>query len=230
MTKTIAIMAAGKGTRMLPLTKDLPKPLILINGKPFLHHLLTNVKKAGYEDIIVIVGYLKEKVEEFLVKGGWDVKVIEQTEILGSGSAVKLLKDEVEGDFVVINGDNLFSVEDLEILREKDNSFEMLTMETKNPEKYGVLVVDGDKLIKLVEKPKEFMSNLINLGAYHFTQDIFGVLDNIKKTERGEYEIVDAISLLAKENRVKILKIEGNWLDLGCPEDIPKLENFLKGK
>ncbi|MCK5107406.1 MAG: NTP transferase domain-containing protein, partial [Nanoarchaeota archaeon] len=110
MTKTIAIMAAGKGTRMLPLTKEVPKPMILLNGKPFLHYLLTNVKEAGYEEIIVIVGYLKELIEEFLVINGWDVKVIEQTEILGSGSAIKLLKGEIEGDFVAINGDNLFSV------------------------------------------------------------------------------------------------------------------------
>ncbi|MCK5108046.1 MAG: hypothetical protein KAQ83_04935, partial [Nanoarchaeota archaeon] len=149
------------------------------------------------------------------------------TEILGSGSAIKLLKGEIEGDFVAINGDNLFSVKDLKLLREVEGSYGMLTMETNTPEKYGVLVVKDDKLVKIVEKPKEFVGNLINLGAYHFTPEIFTFLDQIKKTERGEYEVVDALSLIAKTNNVRVLKIKGDWLDLGCKEDIPKLESFL---
>ena len=88
MTETIAIMAAGKGTRMGPITNKIPKPMIEINGRPFLHYLLTNIKKAGYKDIIVIVGYLKEKIERYLLEEGFDVRVIEQKEINGSGSAI----------------------------------------------------------------------------------------------------------------------------------------------
>jgi bifunctional UDP-N-acetylglucosamine pyrophosphorylase/glucosamine-1-phosphate N-acetyltransferase len=229
MTKTIAIMAAGKGTRMLPLTKDIPKPMILLNGKPFLHYLLKNVKEAGYEDIIVIVGYLKEKIEEFLIKNKWDVRVIEQKEILGSGNAIQLLKEEVKEDFVVINGDNLFSANDLKNLADEEPTT-MLSISVQDPEKYGVLVVSEDNLLKIIEKPQEFIGNQINVGAYHFNQEIFDVLEKIDKSERGEYEIVDALSMIAKHDKVKVLKIKDYWMDLGCKEDIPKLEDFLRNQ
>jgi UDP-N-acetylglucosamine diphosphorylase / glucose-1-phosphate thymidylyltransferase / UDP-N-acetylgalactosamine diphosphorylase / glucosamine-1-phosphate N-acetyltransferase / galactosamine-1-phosphate N-acetyltransferase len=226
MTKTIAIMCAGKGTRMLPLTKEVPKPLININNKPFLEYLLNNVKEADYSHIILIVGHLKEKIQEFIHDKNLNVKIVEQKEIKGSGSAIKLLKEHIKEDFVVINGDNLFSVEDLKNIR-KQESCTLLAKETKTPEKYGVLVVEDNKLIKIVEKPKEYVGNLINIGAYYFTQEIFSALDKIKLSERGEYEIVDAISLLAQEKKVDVLKIKDYWLDLGCIEDIPEVESFL---
>jgi bifunctional UDP-N-acetylglucosamine pyrophosphorylase/glucosamine-1-phosphate N-acetyltransferase len=230
MTKTIAIMAAGKGTRMRPITDKVPKPMIEINGRPFLHYLLTNIKKAGYTDIIVIVGYLKEKIEKYLFDKALDVRVIEQKKIKGSGSAIKLLKECINGDFVVVNGDNLFSPEDLSLLRKKDGKFCMLAKKVKNPEKYGVLVVNEDKLSRIVEKPKHFLGDLINVGAYHFTPKIFDFLDKVRVSERGEYEIVDALTLAAKENKVKVLKLKDYWLDLGCPEDIEKIERFLNDK
>jgi L-threonylcarbamoyladenylate synthase len=98
----------------------------------------------------------------------------------------------------------------------------------KNPEKYGVLVENNGFLKKVVEKPKEFVGNLINTGLYKFTPEIFSKLPKIKKSPRGEYEITDAINLLAKEKKVKIQKIKDFWLDFGNPADIIKISYFLK--
>jgi len=99
----------------------------------------------------------------------------------------------------------------------------------ENPEKYGVLIRDGeDFLEEIIEKPKEFVGDLINAGLYKFTPEVFEKLLQIKKSARGEYEITDTISLLAKEKKVKIKEIKDFWLDFGNPEDIKKVSDFIK--
>jgi bifunctional UDP-N-acetylglucosamine pyrophosphorylase/glucosamine-1-phosphate N-acetyltransferase len=98
-----------------------------------------------------------------------------------------------------------------------------------HPEKYGVLIEDGDDFLEeIIEKPKEFVGNLINAGLYKFTNDVFEKISKIKKSSRGEYEITDVISLLAKEKKVKIKKIKDCWHDFGNPEDVEKLSKFLE--
>ena len=98
-----------------------------------------------------------------------------------------------------------------------------------HPEKYGVLIEDGDDFLeKIIEKPKEFVGDLVNTSLYKFTPDIFEKVFQIEKSPRGEYEITDAISLLAKEKKVKIKKIDNFWMDFGRPEDVEKLSKFLE--
>jgi dTDP-glucose pyrophosphorylase len=93
--------------------------------------------------------------------------------------------------------------------------------------KYGVLITENNKLIKIIEKPPEFVGNIINVGLYKFTKDIWPALDKIKLSERGEYEITDALSLLAIEKKVDVLTLKDYWLDFGSREDIPIVEAFL---
>lgn len=224
------ILAAGKGVRMLPLTEDTHKVLIEINGKPFLYYLLTNLKEAGYNDFAIIVGYKKEMFPAFLEKYNFKAELIEQKEQLGTGHAVMQAREFCgDEEFVALNGDSLFSVEDLAALNKQDNFNYIIGKQMKGDvSKYGVLVTEGDKLVKLVEKPKEFVGNVVNIGLYKFTSGIWKALDNIKLSERGEYELVDAVTTLAREGRVKASKLKDYWLDLGCKEDIPKIAEFLK--
>ena len=97
-----------------------------------------------------------------------------------------------------------------------------------DPSKYGVFLVVGETLTKIIEKPKEFVGNMTNIGLYKFTPDIWKALDHIQLSPRGEYELTDAISLLAQHEKVKVLRLKNYWLDLGCKEDIPKVEEFIK--
>jgi len=223
------IMAAGKGTRMLPLTEKIPKVLVEINGKPFLYYILENLKKAGFDEFGIIVGYKKEQLPEFLEKYGFKAELIEQTEQKGTGDAVmqarNFTKDE---NFVVLGGDNLWSPEDLKNIAVDDQINYIAGYEVKNPEKYGVLVVKDDELIEIKEKPTKFVGNLINTGLYKFTPEIYKALEKIKESERKEYELTDAISLLAKQKKVKILKVKDYWIDLGSKEDIPKVEEEIR--
>ena len=227
----VVILAAGKGTRMLPLTETVPKVLVEVNGKPFLHYIIENLKKAGFNEFGIIVGYMKEKVAEFLKNNQIEATLIEQKRHLGTADAVKRAKDFCGNEnFIVLGGDNLFAVEDLQGINNNDDFCYVVGKEIEDPSKYGVLVVENDKLVRIIEKPKEFVGNMINLGLYKFTSDIWPALDNISLSERGEYELTDALTTLADESKVKVKSMSGYWFDLGCKEDIPKIESFLNNR
>ena len=224
------IMAAGKGTRMLPLTETIPKVLIEINGKPFLHYVIENLKKAGFNEFGIIAGYLKEKIEQFTKDNNINATIIEQKDQLGTGHAVMQAKDFCKDEnFIVLSGDSLVSTEDLKAINNQDEFCYAVGKEMQGDvSKYGIFVIDEDKLVKIEEKPKTPPSNIINIGLYKFTKDIWPALDKIELSERGEYELTDAITILAKQGKVKALKLKDYWLDLGSKEDIPKVEEFLK--
>jgi len=241
MVKKVVIAAAGQGTRMLELSKNKSKHLIEVNNRPFLAYLLDNIYKAGYREIILVVGFMGGMIEDFVKnyiedKKDLDIKVVSQFEILGPrekeyGTAcpIKCVKDLIKDEnFISLCGDNFYTVEDLKTMNIDDNFCYVAGLEHGCPEKFGVLIEDGgDFLEKIIEKPKEFVGNLINTSLYKFTPDIFEKVFQIEKSSRGEYEITDAISILAKERRVKIKKIKDFWMDFGKPEDVEKFSKFL---
>lgn len=224
---------------MLHLSKDKPKHLIEIKGKPFLYYLLDNLKQAGFEEIIMVVGYKKEFMEDFLKKynGQFKITLVNQFDILGEdryGTACPLecVKDKLIGEsFLAVYGDNLYSVEDLKRFNIDDNYCYIAGLPHEQPENYGVLAVDGKGILKeIVEKPSEPVGNLINTGLYKFTSEVFDYLDKIELSPRGEYELTDVINLLAKQGKVKALDLKGQWLDFGRPEDVRKVEDYLNAQ
>ena len=222
------VLAAGKGTRFGDLAKNIPKVLIKIGKKPFLDFVLRDLKKAGFKDIGIVVGYKKEMMKEYLKDK--KVTIIEQGEPLGTGHAISKVKDFVGNEpFLVIMGDNLYSPEDLKELS-KEKNIVIAAKEVDDPSRYGVLVTKGKKLKKIVEKPKDPPTNLVNTGLYVFTKEIFDEIKKLKKSERGEYEITDALTNLAKKNLVNVYVIKDYWVDFGKPEDIPIVHSFLKKK
>jgi len=230
----VVIAAAGKGTRMLSLTKYRPKHLIKIRRKPFLFYLLDNLLKAGYKKLILVVGYRGEKMIEFLKEFKYEVTVVNQFEILkekeyGTACPLKCVKDIVgKENFVMVYGDNLYSVKDLKAFNIRDKYNYVAGFFHKHPGKYGVLISEDSFLKKIIEKPKKYVGNLINTGLYKFTPEVFNKLSEIRLPPRGEYELTDIVNLLAKEKKVKIRKIQDYWLDFGNPADIIKISKFLK--
>ncbi len=221
-------MCGGKGTRMLPLTENIPKVLIPINNRPFLYYLLKDLQKAGFNEFGIIVGYKKEKIIQFCEEYNFNATFIEQTELLGTGDAVKRAKDFTGNEqFLVCGGDNLWSVDDFKQLNTNDEFTYVSGYKVSNPELYGVLSTDGDFLTSIVEKPKEFVGDLISTGLYKFTPEIYDALDKIELSPRGEYELTDAIAILADQRKVKVLKLQGYWKDLGKLDDIPTMEKFI---
>ena len=239
MIKKVVIAAAGRGSRMLNLSKNKPKHLIEVCGNPFLFYLLNNLLEAGYEELILVVGYKNEKIKEFLktFKHKDKVTLINQFDVLGKeeyGTAcvLRCLKGIISNEsFLTVYGDNLYSIEDLKSFNNINHDYSYVAgFHHEHPERYGVLKEENGFLGKIIEKPQHDVGNLINVGLYSFTSEIFEKVGKIQKSERGEYELTDAINLLAEEKKVKIKRIQNNWLDFGNPSDIVLVSDFLKNK
>ena len=247
MINKIVVMAAGKGTRMKELSKDIPKHLLPVSGKPFLYYPLNNIKKAGFTEIILVVGYLKDKMQEFVeeYKNQFNIKLVDQYQIVGTekvGTAVPVecAKDYTKDEnFVVINGDDIYATQDLAAMRNLDDEFCYVSgLRHKEPEHYGLLKIDDDFLEQIIEKPVpgvDFdrdnpLDSLINIGLYKFTPEIFEAIKKINISPRGEYEITDALTLLAQEKKVKVHVMKSYWHNFTRKEDITKMEKLIENK
>jgi L-threonylcarbamoyladenylate synthase len=244
--KKVVIAAAGEGTRMLHLTANKSKHLIKVKKRPFLAYLLDNLFLAGYRELVLVVGYKEELIKKFLCRyspplksltsSQYSIKMVSQYEILGPkekiyGTACPLMvvKNIIKkSPFIYLCGDNLYSVDDLKLMRNGGKYSYVAGISKKDPEKYGVLIEENGFLKEIKEKPKEFVGNLVNTGLYKFTSEVFDKLDRIKKSPRGEYEITDVINLLARQKKVKVSIIKDFWMDFGNPADIIQLSVFLK--
>ncbi len=220
------ILAAGEGTRMRPLTANLPKPLLPVAGKPFLRHTLEAVRHAGVTDVTILIGWQGHRVREAFGRGegtGLTIEYEEQAERLGTAHAIGQLRKHVDGTFLSINGDVVVSgdaLKDLVDYHAKVGGPVMGLAEVPDPRPFGVVEVDDGRVRGLEEKPRAPKSHLINAGIYVFEPDIFGLIDKTPKSPRGEYEITDTIrSLLAKRD-VYGFRLPGEWLDVGRPWDL----------
>ena len=244
MLNKIVVLAAGKGTRMLELGKEKPKGLINIGHKPFLYYHFNHIKQAGFKQIIVVVGYKKERMEKFTSQYGneFNLKLVEQFKVVGDekyGTACPVeAVEKIVGqeNFVVVNGDEFLSINDFKRARELDDNFCYISAyKQKMSEVFGVFKTDGEYLIEITEKPKAGIDFdpknppdiLTNAGLYKFTPEIFEAVKKIGESPRGEYELTDAITALAKQRKVKLLPIQDYWLTFSRPGDIKKMEEFL---
>jgi len=224
--KQVVILCAGKGTRLAPLTDGIPKSLVDVNGKSILEHKLSLLDGLVGE-VILVVGHLGEKIKEKIKDnyGGLKIKYVEQKEILGSGHAVLQTKELLKGEFIVLNGDDFYSKEDLKnLLNEK---FAISGFELEDPRNFGVLELDSEgNLVEVEEKPENPKSNLVNIGAYAFDVSIFE--KELEKSPRGDYEIIDYLNYLVdKGEKIKVLKTI-SWLPVNNLKELEIAKKNLK--
>ena len=222
------ILHGGHGTRLRPLTHTGPKQLLPIANKPMSQYALEDLKKAGITDIAIIIGDVyPEKVKEYYGTGekfGVNITYVYQDKPKGISHAISLCKDFVNQDkFVVYLGDNVLR-KDLVSYTEKFSSSNsdalILLCEVEDPSRFGVAQLDNSKIKKITEKPKDSPSNLAVIGIYFLTSKIFGIIDNLKPSSRGELEITDALQMLLSVGIVDYDTVTGWWKDTGTPEDI----------
>ena len=214
------LMVAGKSTRTYPLTLTRPKPLLPIMNRPLIRHSLDQLVGL-FDEVILITGYRKEMIEAELGSNYRGMRIVyqEQKEQLGTGHAVLQAKPHIRDKFVAMNGDDLFSHVDLQELVSFD--YAALAKRVEHPELYGVFSVDGHNRVKtLVEKPKEFIGDLVNIGCYVLHADFFDELENTPLSERGEIEITSAIASVALKQDVYVLPIRDFWLPTGFAWDL----------
>ncbi|ODS38588.1 MAG: hypothetical protein A7316_07735 [Candidatus Altiarchaeales archaeon WOR_SM1_86-2] len=217
------ILAAGEGTRLMPLTITRPKPMLTIAGKPILQWNLESLPR-DFRKAVLVVGYKKEKVIDHFGSefNGLQIDYVEQKEHLGTAHAISVVEDHVKGDFLVINGDLLVSREFINDLlsNHKPNSESLSLVEVEDASQFGIVELKGDKVQGIKEKPKKPKSNMANAGVYIFNEKIFDAIKQIEKSKRLEYEITDAIDILIREGRVHGFKCRGHWMDIGRPWDL----------
>jgi len=229
------ILSGGTGTRLRPLTYTNAKQLLPLANKPIIFHIIEKIAKTGINKIGIIVGDSHEEVKRTVGNGErWNVDIcyIHQPLPLGLAHAVKTASDFIKDeDFLMILGDNVFNMP-LDTLIDnfhinKANST-LLLHKVENPSQYGVAVVDKDHIIKLAEKPKEFISDLIITGVYIFDKSIFPAIDNTKPSLRGELEITDAIEeLLHTGGNITYEILHGWWKDTGRLKDMLEANSFI---
>jgi len=221
--KTALILAAGEGTRMMPLTATKPKPLLPVAGRPMIEWTIESLKKAGITDIYVLVGSNEGKLRAAL---GNKVKFIKQEKREGTASAVGCAAGVINEPFLCMNGDlvvdeSLFSG----VVKAYGNGgANVITVtQASQPEHFGVIELDkGGKVISIEEKPQKPKGNYINAGVYVFEPGIFELIKKTKKSPRGEYEITDTLKMAGARGFV----YSGYWLDVGKPWDMLDANEF----
>lgn len=230
------VLAAGEGTRLRPLTSNIPKPLLLVAGRPFLSHVLDALSSQGVKDIVILVGWKANKIKEYYGDGsrmGLRISYLEQKERMGTAHAIGCADGTIDEPFVCVNGDVVIFESDLqrvlESYKEKGTTV-MGAVEVPDPERFGVIEEQDGMLKRIHEKPKVPPTNLINAGVFVFTPEIFERIRETPKSPRGEYEITDTLNALAADGKVAVQPLKEGWIDVGRPWDLLKANEILMAR
>ncbi len=222
------ILAGGEGSRLRPITHTNAKQLIPIAGAPILFHALEAIRDAGIIEVGIVIGQTGDEIRTAVGDGstwGLSVSYIPQDAPLGLAHAVMTARDFVAGQpFLMYLGDNVL----LEGLKRFVDEFERTRPDAQiflarvpEPERFGVAVLDGDRVVRLVEKPTSFVSDLALVGVYLFDDSILEAADTLEPSARGEYEITEAIQWLIDHGKiVRAEMVSAWWKDTGRPADL----------
>lgn len=224
--KQAVILAAGKGERLHPLTGLRPKVMLPVANKPLLQYVVEALAANGITDIIVVVGYRREQVQDSLGGGeelGVRIRYIEQAHQLGTADALWSARDVVDDDFLVLPGDNLISAETIQPLLTADREA-MLVKETGSPFHYGMVVEENGWAVEIVEKPGDPISRWVNTGNYRLSRDVLAYLPN-------QVDLPTALQQrINDEHMIQVKPTGGVWLDANYPSDLLDLNDWaLRG-
>lgn len=229
------IPAAGKGTRLRPLTANRPKVMVEIAGEPLLTHVFRTLLDTGIEEFVVIVGYELDAIishygEEFR---GVPITYVHQREQRGLAHAVLQAAPHIDGQFVVLNGDNVFGGDLSRIVeraRETDSDAVLLveSVSREAARQTGVVETADGRVTGLVEKPADPPSRLVTTGLYVLPEEIFTACRLLRPSDRGENELTAAVDVLVRAGAtVDAVRYEGTRVNVNTPADIDRAEELL---
>ncbi|GAA0297204.1 UTP--glucose-1-phosphate uridylyltransferase AglF [Halarchaeum salinum] len=230
------VLAAGEGTRLRPLTEEKPKGMVEVAGKPILTHCFERLVELGADKLAVVVGYRKQDIishygDEF---EGVPITYAHQREQNGLAHALLCAEEHIDDDFMLMLGDNIFDANLEDVVRRQredraDAAFLVEEVPMEEASRYGVCDTNEyGEITDVIEKPDDPPSNLVMTGFYTFTPAIFHACHLVQPSDRGEYELSDAIDLLIESGRtIDAIGLEGWRIDIGYPEDRDEAERRL---
>jgi glucose-1-phosphate thymidylyltransferase len=229
------VLSGGEGSRLRPITHTQAKQLIPIAGTPILFHALEAIRATGIVEVGVVVGATADEVMAAVGDGsrwGLTVTYIPQEAPLGLAHAVLTARDFVAGQpFLMYLGDNVLPeglTAFVEGFERTGPEAQIFLARVPEPERFGVVVLDGERVVRLVEKPREFVSDLALVGVYLFRDSILEACESLEPSWRGEYEITEAIQWLVDHGRaVRAEMVSGWWKDTGKPEDLLEANRMM---
>jgi glucose-1-phosphate thymidylyltransferase len=228
------VPAAGRGSRLRPLTDDRPKGLLEVAGTPLLTRVFDALAPQASE-YVVVVGYRGDQIRDQYGEayGGVPITYVEQPELRGLADAVRRTEPLVDGSFLQLNGDNVLSggvAEVVETHRRIGADATVLTerVSRERATRGGVVVVEDGTPVRFLEKPTDPPSRLATTGCFAFSPRIFEAIDAIEPSDRGEYELPDAIEWLATHDGVvRTVRLDGWRVNVNTREDIERAERRL---
>ena len=229
------VLSGGEGSRLRPITHTNAKQLIPIAGTPILFHALASIREAGITEVGIVVGSTADEVRAAVGDGsrwGLQVTYIPQEAPLGLAHAVMTARDFVAGrPFLMYLGDNVLPEGLTRFVQEFERTgpdAQIFLARVPEPERFGVVVLDGERVVRLVEKPRAFVSDLALVGVYLFRDSVLEACDSLEPSWRGEYEITEAIQWLVDHGRtVRAEMVSGWWKDTGKPEDLLEANRMM---
>lgn len=227
--KKAVILAAGRGTRMGDMTSEIPKPMLLVHGRPILEHVLEGLSSAGVERFLVVVGYRREAIEEHFRRRCFDIQFRVQARVDGTGSAARLARDFAGSDpFFLTFGDILCTPPDY--VRCERTLFDhaatravLGVKDVEDPWRGAAVYVDEGVVRKIIEKPPPGTSTTRwnSAGLYAMQPVVFPYLERLEPSARGEYELTSIFDMMLADGlELRISPIEGEWRDIGYPDDL----------
>ena len=230
------VLAAGEGTRLRPLTEDKPKAMVEVAGEPLLTHCFDQLLALGADELIVVVGYLKERIISHYGDSyeGVPITYTHQREQSGLAHALLTVEEHIDDDFMLMLGDNVFRANLADVVNRQredraDAAFLVEEVPMEEAGRYGVCRTNKyGEIVEVVEKPDDPPSNLVMTGFYTFTPAIFHACHLVQPSNRGEYELSDAVDLLIQSGRtIDAIRMDGWRIDVGYPEDRERAEERL---
>ena len=226
------ILAAGRGTRLRPLTHTRPKPAIRVAGRPIIHYAVENLLEAGVREIGVVVSPETER-DLKVALAGYPVRSVIQEEPQGLAHAVDVARGFLgESPFVLYLGDNLFQKGIRRFLEafKPGVSAVIALVRVEDPRQFGVAVLEGNRVVRLLEKPKDPPSDLAVAGVYVFSPEVLEVVRGLKPSARGELEITDVNRLYLEQGNlaVEVMSRGTAWLDTGTHQSMIEASNFIQ--
>ncbi|MEM4251052.1 MAG: sugar phosphate nucleotidyltransferase [Candidatus Bathyarchaeia archaeon] len=227
----VAILAAGEGVRLRPLTENRPKHVIPVAGRPLIHHLIDAFRQNGVRRFTVVVGYLREVIQSCLLDGGsLGVKIdyVHQAEAKGTADAAARLRDRIdEPRFILCYGDiyisHIAAARVVKAFDDESVQAALAVVKAKDEDRYGHVTVEDGYVKGIVEKPKRPPpDSFINAGMYIFDRKIFEGIGSASRSPRGEFELTDTVTkLLESGTRIKSITLnQEDWIDIGRPWDL----------